>query len=253
MAAIAFLLLFAHRHPQQEEQSPPGISVVFENGGQKQVTAPPSPRRGPDNIAQTPPPAAPAPPPQPQTAQTPPEVHLNMPNAPFATVQSTPEPQPEPQQKPKPHQVVRPRPPQKYIVMNNMSYGNPATPLPNAKRALNLSLPESDAQAATASNVSVKGDIGADWGAELTKWVDEHAYYPQAAVEQGQQGTAEVEFTVDRAGNVTGVHLLRSAGSPFLDQAWFQLFAENHLPAFPSGTKSNHVTVDYTVHYQLIP
>ncbi len=61
-----------------------------------------------------------------------------------------------------------------------------------------------------------------------------------------------MKFTVDRKGNVTGLHLLRSAGSPFLDGAWMNLFAQNQLPPFPAGTKADHVEVDYTVHYQII-
>jgi protein TonB len=255
VALIAFVLLFARHRQLAEQQSPPGVSVVFENGGTSQANAPPEPLRGPNTPAETLPPPPPPPPPQQQTAQTPPEVNLNMPDEPFATVQSAPEPQPVPQRRPEPHPVQRPRPPQKYVVMNNMSYGQntPTPPMPHASQAMNLSLPQSDAQAATASDFSIKGDVGADWDAELTKWVDEHGYYPQAAVEQNQQGTAEVEFTVDRAGHVTGVHLLQSAGSPFLDQAWFRLFAENQLPPFPAGSKSDHVTVDYTVHYILEP
>ena len=247
VVVVAFFLLFAWRHtPENEEQSAPGVSVVFDNGGAQQ-TAPPAPIHGPPSVAQTPPPPPP-PPQQNNLAQA--EVNLNMPDMPLATVRSAPQSQPRPQPLPTP----RPAPPHKYVVMNNMSYGNgsPAPPMPQAQKALNLSLPETDAQAVTGQDFSVKGDVGADWDASLTKWVNANAYYPQAAAEQGQQGTAEVKFTVDRKGNVTGLHLLRSAGSPFLDGAWMNLFAQNQLPPFPAGTKADHVEVDYTVHYQII-
>jgi protein TonB len=136
--------------------------------------------------------------------------------------------------------------------MNGMSYGNPSPPLPNARQAMNLSLPMSDSQAVLAPELAIKGDIGADWDAELTKWVNDHKYYPQAAAEQNQQGNVQIEFTVDRAGNVTGLHLLNGSGSPFLDQAWLGLFQDNTLPAFPPGTKADHVTVDATMHFELI-
>jgi protein TonB len=256
LALIAFLLLLSrHRPPAEEQASPPGVSVVFENGGAQQTAAPPAPRPGPTSVATTT--AAPPPPPPPQPAETQPEVNLNMPSAPFATIQSVPEVPPMPQPKrppahPRPH-----TPPQRYLVMNNMSFGNspasPAPPIPHAHQALSLSLPQSDAQAVNAPEVTIKGDIGADWDAELTRWVNDHKYYPEAAVEQGQQGDVRIEFTVDRNGNVTGLRLLNGSGSPFLDQAWLGLFEQNRLPPFPSGTKTGHVTVDATMHFELIP
>jgi len=136
--------------------------------------------------------------------------------------------------------------------MNGMSYGNPAPPSPQARQAMNMSLPQTDTQAVMGSDFTIKGQVGADYMAELHKWVEEHGYYPDAAVEQGQEGISVVEFTVDRAGNVSAVHLLQSSGSPFIDQAWFQLFADNQLPPFPPGSKDDHITVEYTGEFSLI-
>jgi periplasmic protein TonB len=164
--------------------------------------------------------------------------------------EAPPVPQPHPQPRPRPR-----TPPQRYLVMNNMSYGNaaqPAPPMPQTHRGLSLNLPQSDAEAANASEVTVKGDVGADWQAELSRWVDAHKYYPQAALEQDQQGDVRIEFTVDRQGNVTGLRLLNGSGSTFLDQAWLGLFAQNQLPPFPTGTKADHVTVDATMHFEII-
>lgn len=247
VAAIAFLLLFARVKPPAD-QSPPGVSVVFDNGGAPSTSAPQAQLKGPTTVAQSPPPPAPPPP----AAQTQPEVNLNMPDQPFATMQSAPTPQVEAKAAPppRPRPVTRPAP--KYTVMNNMSYGSTAVPTPDSKRALNMDLAQSDSDAVNKPELAIKGDIGADWGAALSAWVEAHKYYPQAALEQGQQGSAEVEFTVDRAGNVTKVHLLSSAGSTFLDQAWTGLFAQNQLPPFPPGTKSDHIVVDATMHYEIL-
>ena len=137
--------------------------------------------------------------------------------------------------------------------MNNMSFGNgsatsPVTP--NTRHGLNLNVPQADQQS-TAANLSIKGDAGADWGAALHQWVDEHKYYPDAAAEQGQYGNVLVEFTAHRDGEVTGLHLLRGSGSPFLDQAFSSLFRDAHLPPFPSDAKDDQVTVDYTMEYIL--
>ena len=260
-AVILLFLLFARERQPQEDDSQQGVSVVFDNGGQTQATAPPAPHEGPTSIAQAPPPASPPPPPQPQTTQAPPQVNLNLPPMPFADVQSAPmpqippPPQPQPQQQPAQRPVPHPQPVQKYTVMNGMSFGNPSNPsppMPQAPQGLNLSMPESDMQAAIGPEVTVKGDAGADWDAALNKWVNDHKYYPQAALEQNQQGDVKIEFTVDRAGNVTGLHMLSGSGSPFLDQAWLGLFAQNQLPPFPPGAKSDHVMVDATMHFEII-
>ncbi len=245
--ALFFIVVKAPKPP--EAQSPPGVSVVFDNGGTTQTTAPAAPRTGPTTLAQAPTPSAPPPPAQ--VAQDQPEVNLNLPNTPLAALPQ-PTPQPHPQAKPTHRPTPTHRPAPKYLVMNNMSFNHPTPPTP-FKNGMNLDLPQSDAQAATAPEVSIKGDVGADWNAELDQWVDEHKYYPDSAAEQGQQGSVEIRFTVDRNGNVTGLHLVSSSGSPFLDQAWLGLFAENQLPPFPPGTKANTADIDATMHFELIP
>jgi periplasmic protein TonB len=252
--AIAIVLLVRSRPPVQEGQSPPGVSVVFDNGGTApEAPAPPVVRQGPPHPAVAPPTATPPPPPPQAQA----EVNLNMPQNPLAELPSAPQAQPTPQQKQPARPHPRPALPQHYMMMDGMSYGTPATskaaPSPTHGKAMNLSLPQNDTQAVTGNDFAVRGNAGADWGAALTKWVSEHAYYPQAAIEQHQQGTAEVEFTVDRHGHVTGLRLLHSADSTFLDQAWELLFTDNQLPPFPADAKDDHVIVDYTVHYQLVP
>ncbi len=265
---LAAVLLIRVKPPQEELQSPPGVSVVFDNGGTSaQNQAPPQALPGPPQQAASPP----QPPPPPQSVQTAPstpvqtpaanEDEVQVPDMPLSELPNPPPapvPQPQPVQPRAAHQHAG-RPShsqqQKYVFLNGMSYGNvsPVAPAaPPAPKGMNFSLPTSDTQAATSSDVSVKGDAGSDWDSALTKWVQQHAYYPQAAAEQDQQGTATVEFTVDRNGHVTGLRLLDSAGSPFLDQAWEQLFNDNTLPPFPPDAKDDHVTVRYTVHYILL-
>ncbi len=258
VAVIAALLFLRAPKPREETQTPPGISVVFDNGGEQQTAAPPAPRQGPSQLAQMPS----APPPPPPAAENQPQVHLDMPDNPFAQEESAPPtpPQPQPQpQKPAEHAArshARPQPhrQQKYTVMNNMSFGNgiQAAPAPITSHAMTMDLPQSDAQAATATDLTIKGNIGADWKAAFSQWVDAHKYYPDAAVEQDQQGSVPIEFTVDRAGHVSNLHYLGSSGSPFLDQAWFGLFPGAELPPFPPGTKDDTITIDATMHFELV-
>lgn len=249
-AVILALFLFVRREPAlTEASSPPSLAVVFDNGGTTQATAPRQSRQGPPSIAQTTPP-----PPPPQIAPEQSFAPIDVPPVPLPnlTPQAAPPAAPPAAPNPQPHPVQHPARSQRYVVMQGMSYGSlsPVMPSPpQTHRALNFDLPQSDAQAVTGQEVTIKGDIGADWQAALDKWVEAHKYYPQAAAEQNQQGNVEIEFTVDRQGNVTGLHMLRGSGSPFLDQAWFGLFKDAELPPFPTNTKSDHVTVDATMHF----
>jgi periplasmic protein TonB len=243
-ALVLGLALFLHEKPLPEEQeAQQGISMVFDNGGAPQNTAPPAPNQGPPQPAQSP-----ATPPPPPPAPAPPEVNLNMPES---VLSELPPPPPRPQP-PQPHPAL----PHHYaMMMNGMSYGSSPsqTQAPPAHRALSLDLPQSDSQAVAGPQLTVKGDIGADWMSALNDWVNAHKYYPQAAAAQGQQGSVQIEFTVDRHGNVTGLHMLSSSGYNFLDLAWLGMFQGAQLPPFPTGTASDHITVDATMQYQLIP
>jgi protein TonB len=255
IAALLFIIFFLRVVPPKDEDSAPGVAVVFDHGGETQTAAPPSPLKGAQEATAAPPP--PPPPPPPQSAAAQPEVNLNMPDMsmpelpplPQTAAQAPPPPRPAPAHRAPPH------PAQRYVMMNGMSYGqaSPSPPHLSSRPALNTSLPESNAEAVNAPELTIKGKIGADWKAELSRWVNEHKYYPDAAAEQGQQGNVTVEFTVDRNGNVTGLRMLDGSGSPFLDQAWLGLFANNTLPPFPPGTQSQTLDIVATMHFELIP
>jgi protein TonB len=135
-----------------------------------------------------------------------------------------------------------------------MSFGSPSTSptAPAQRQALNLALPQTDAQAVAGPQLTVKGDIGADWMSELNDWVNAHKYYPAAAAAQNQQGSVQIEFTVNRQGKVTGLHMLSSSGYNFLDLAWLGMFQGVTLPPFPHGTKSDQITIDATMQYELV-
>jgi protein TonB len=257
-AAVIALFFISFVPKPAPEASQQGVSVVFDNGGTQATTAPPAPQKTMATQATTPPPPAP-PPPTPQDQQ--PEVNLNLPTAEFGEM---PPPQQAPQQLPQPQpkrevQHVERRQPRhsQYQVMNNMSLGNGSSPQPapsfTGKPGLNLQLSQSDLNSMIAPQISVEGNIGQDWMDGFNKWVNDHIYYPQAAVENNQQGTSVIQFTVHRDGSVTGVHLLSSAGSTFLDQAWLGIFLHNNVPAFPVGTKSDTIKITAALQYELLP
>ncbi len=249
---IGALLFFVHPRPMQEAFEPTGVSVVFSPG----ETNPTAPRPAPIPTPSHAPPPAAAPPP-PQQAEEP-EVNLNLPDEAL----SMPEILPQPNTQPAPpaaaarsaSRAPRRTRGQKYLVMNNMSLnGTPSPPRTFANKDLNLDEGAADENFANSAQISIQGDPGTNWEALFNKWVNEHIYYPQAAAEQGQQGASTISFTVHRDGTVTGVRLLNSAGSPFLDQAWLGIFLQNNVPPFSPDAKDDSVQITATLNYVLEP
>jgi protein TonB len=257
---IIAALLYLFRKPRvQEAFEPTGISVVYDAGASKPV----APRLSPIPTPSHAPPPMAAPPPSPEAqAQTQPEVNLDLPPMSLAPLpEPVPQPNLQPEQQPaaqsaqqsRPtHNPIRRTPPHHYMVMNNLSVGNPAPPTPFENKSLNLNIGGADETLANTPQITIQGHIGTDWQAGFNKWVNEHIYYPQAAAEQGQQGAATIEFTVHRDGRVTGIHLVQSAGSVFLDQAWMDIFADNNVPPFPPGTANDTIKITATLNYELI-
>ena len=253
VAVIGALLLFVHPRPMQQAFEPTGVSVVF-SPGEPNPTAPrPSPIPTPSHA---PPPTAPPPPPQQADEQ--PEVNLNLPDDALSMPEILPQPNTQPAPPAQPARAANRGPRrtrgQKYLVMNNMSlHGTPSPPRSFANKDLNLDEGGADENFANSAQISIQGDPGTNWEALFNKWVNEHIYYPQAAAEQGQQGASTISFTVHRDGTVTGVRLLNSAGSPFLDQAWLGIFLQNNVPPFSPDAKDDSVHITATLNYVLEP
>ncbi len=207
----------------------------------------------------TPKPRAAAPPEQQYSVRLPPpsetEAFLEPPAFP-APRPFVPAPLPMP---PSPPRHVPPPPPAPpaphYLVMNNMSYGGPLRGTTNSPRQsgqLNLALNRSTIRNALSRDFAIQGNIGPDWRAELTQWVNERKYYPEQALELGQQGSVMIRLVIARNGSVLSDTLVESSGSPFLDSAWLGLFQGARLPPFPPGTPSHQITLEATMHFILI-
>lgn len=95
-------------------------------------------------------------------------------------------------------------------------------------------------------------DVGEGWLNQLDAWLHRHGYYPEAAAENGEDGTVEVKFVVLQDGTVKGVQLIRGTHSPFLNLAPAAWLRNAHLPPLPPGTKDGEATIDLTVRFILI-
>ena len=92
---------------------------------------------------------------------------------------------------------------------------------------------------------------GADWRNALSRWVAEHAYYPDQARRDAEEGDAKVHVVAEPNGRVTSVELIGRSGSMWLDLALLALFRDQHIPPLPYGDKEP-IDFNFTMHYVLI-
>jgi protein TonB len=91
---------------------------------------------------------------------------------------------------------------------------------------------------------------GPDWRNALSAWVRDHAYYPEQAAMNGEDGNAMVQVVANPDGRVTSVQLEGKSGSTWLDMALVALFRDAHLP--PLYGEPEPITFNFTMHYILI-
>ena len=136
--------------------------------------------------------------------------------------------------------------------MNGLSFSGGGSTSGGFTNGMNMALPQAQ-QPGSASDLSVQGDVGSNWIAELEQWVDEHKYYPEMAGELNQQGTVVVRFSVDRAGHhVSRLQMVTPTGYALLDQAWLGLFRNADLPPRPHDGTSDIATITASMHFEII-
>jgi periplasmic protein TonB len=270
------LLIVSVRYEQVEEELPPPatVAMVFE-GGRPEGPALPNPQvPGPTPPAPepqaAPPPSPPAAAPEPQPQPQPqPEAAIPLP----PPVPPSPAPTlPLPEPPPPPLAMVVPRPPPEprpapaptakppaFPAPMNFSFSRPIAPTPPTARTaphggpatLDFSLaPRQGATDTTPFSRVAGAHVGPDWRNLLSAWVKAHAYYPEQAAVNGEDGNATVEVIANPDGRVTSVRLLEKSGSTWLDLALQALFRDAHLP--PLRDENEPITFNFTMHYILI-
>ncbi len=105
--------------------------------------------------------------------------------------------------------------------------------------------------ASTRSDIKGADNLGPDWSNMLSAWVEQHKYYPEPALANGEDGSPTVSVTVQRDGRVTAVSLDERSGSVFLDTGLTALFRYARLPPFPPDAPDAEITFHFTMHYIL--
>lgn len=227
-------------------------------------TPPPSPQP-PTPQAQTQPAPSPTPPPPPPPATATEELPLPPPPPPLAMVVPRPalppsRPVQPPSATPRPTAPATPNRSQAFPTPMNFSF-NPAAPAQrapapargssHAPSTMDFSLaPRQGATDLSPFSMVSGAKVGPDWRNELSAWVKAHAYYPEQAAINGEDGSAMVLVQANPDGHVTSVELERKSGSQWLDLALLALFRDANLP--PIFGEKEPIGFHFTMHYILI-
>ena len=282
---LILLMVVTVRYDRVEEELPPPstVAMVFEGGTpegpalphpQPNVTTPsepptpptppPAPTPPPQVAIQPPPPApqaAPAPvqPPAPPAPQPPPvAVEIPPPRPPPPLAMVIPRPVPQAPRTAPPTTVAPSRPPAFPSPMN-FSFNQPVPPARAATRAPSRGAPNTldfslaPRQGATDNSPFSRvagAHVGPDWRNELSAWVRSHAYYPEQAAMNEEDGDVTVQVVANPNGRVTSVEMKSRSGSQWLDLALLGLFRGANLP--PLHDETEPITFNFTMHYILI-
>ena len=85
----------------------------------------------------------------------------------------------------------------------------------------------------------------------MGNWLAAHKHYPERARQRGDEGTVGIRFTVDAAGWVLDVAVVRSSGSSLLDDAARDMLTGQRVPPFPASMTLAQVAVPANIRFQL--
>jgi TonB family protein len=142
----------------------------------------------------------------------------------------------------------------------NFSFNRPATPQAPVNRAtsrapsvpgtLDFSLaPRAGATDNSPFSLIAGANLGPDWRNELSAWVRAHAYYPEQAAMNDEDGDVTVRVSARPDGHVTSVELEHRSLSRWLDLALLSMFRDANLPPLH---QDEGITFRFTMHYILI-
>ena len=252
--------------PAPTEAAPPTPPAPPQEVPQQEASLqPPQPQAPATPPTPAPPPPTPAPP-TPQAATPPPMVSLDPSEegeTPVVPQQTVPPP-PQPFQLSVPTPSRPPPPPRPRAFTQQVPRSRSGFPMPQnwslatgpASLLSQHGVDRPEAPRGSQSDSEYKhlagADPGEDWAAELHRWASDHAYYPREASDNGEEGEATIQATINRYGKVMSLQLVSGSGSTFLDAAWLSEWRNATVPRFPPGTPEDTTTLLYTIHYILV-
>jgi periplasmic protein TonB len=91
-----------------------------------------------------------------------------------------------------------------------------------------------------------------DWKSQLVAKLERSKRYPSEAQSRGEQGIAQLAFSVDRGGGVHNARIVRSSGSSLLDRATLELVARAApLPPPPPEIAGSQIPISVPIRYNV--
>jgi protein TonB len=191
--------------------------------------------------------------PEPEPEPTPTPVQQPTPEPkpkPEPTPRPVPKPEPEPQPKPEPKKVT-PTPSPEVVDTTADIQGK-------SEKITDTPAEQSSTAGANTQGQEQIVDTGGDPAAEanyyaqLSRYLAQHKRYPMAARRQRREGIAEVEFTLNREGQVLNARILKSSGHAMLDQEVLEMLSRAApMPSFPSSINQNQLVITLPVSFSL--
>ena len=91
-----------------------------------------------------------------------------------------------------------------------------------------------------------------NWKSQLVAQLERNKRYPPEAQSRGEQGIAQLAFSIDRSGGVHNARITRSSGSNALDQATLALVARAApLPPPPPEIAGSQIPISVPIRYNM--
>lgn len=187
---------------------------------------------------------------EPPSAETVPVAEVK-PKTEQAKVPKKPEPprevktvEPEPAPNPEPKEVAATPPPRT----------QPPAQAPSVAGSAGKSGTQQSTNSGSGENTSSGGRPGSatSYFAALQAWLEQHKEYPVAARRRRSEGTALLNFTMQRDGRVVQAKILRGTGSGVLDEEVMRMIRRaSPLPPFPDDFPQSELTLSVPVLFQL--
>lgn len=237
-AAAAAALIGHWRAPVEPLASAPVILVDL-------APAPAAPTVLPSDVAPGPQQAQSAPVPEPAKQAVTDDMTAAIPIEKVETAILPPLPQPQPQMR---EVVLPPRKPAEKKEVDKS----------HRKQAHLASAPSSTARKAARAVALAPGAAShnpsalPNWKSALVARLERYKRYPAEAQARGEQGVAQLAFSVDRAGRVHHARIVRSSGSSLLDRATLALIARAQpLPPPPPEMRGAQIAVVVPIRYHI--
>jgi TonB family C-terminal domain len=91
-----------------------------------------------------------------------------------------------------------------------------------------------------------------NWKSQLVARLERYKRYPSAAQSRGEQGVAQLAFSIDRSGGVHNAHIVRSSGSSLLDRETLTLVERAQpLPPPPPEMSGSQIAIMVPIRYNM--